>query len=719
LAPFNRSDAHKATEIADGCSWFRMAEPSIEGLKQVACEPKTRIALTTPPPVPNNAILGMRVSGGYSDGQFFRFNDALNCIVGQNYAGKSAVFDFLRFALGLEGEIDEASRQKLLTRLNGILTPAGTVEIYVRHLGEFYVIKRRFNPSIRGEGMNAVVECCTDQPMTYHYDRNQDALVPVDEFRFPVEVYEQHRISRLRDDVSRQLEMLDEFAAIGGLKQKRTATIDLLTQSARDLTPLYDECEQLRSEVGNLPQLEEELAQKEKLIPGEEEQSWSNTVGAIQAVEEVIDELVQSSAFIPDPKTPRLKRSTQFEQLFAHTVPAARTDLIAHPELASQMRDALRIALEKIEGARSTIAEAIQALQAAVSSLKVEWLQKKQAHEQDISAKLRRAGVESPQEVIDRVGVLRSQINTIKTQKQPRLTQVCASIDQYETARVANLAQLANCNEDITRKRQEKAAELTQALDDQIRISVSACADSAAYKTVLNELCSEIATKESHIQNKEGQLDRVVAKVPPISLARSLKQKGAIQLDDGTTTYLQDLCGITANTQSFLCRIADDIQRLNKLEVVETPDVPQILVKRRGENTFADLRTGLSPGEQSAAILTLALQTRSMPLVLDQPEDELGYNYVVHLIVPKILDAKFSRQLLVITHNANIPVLGDADYVIKMENRPGGEGHRKCLIAASGCFENIPVTKALIELEGGERAFEFRQHRYAMPEKSI
>jgi ABC-type cobalamin/Fe3+-siderophores transport system ATPase subunit len=168
-----------------------------------------------------------------------------------------------------------------------------------------------------------------------------------------------------------------------------------------------------------------------------------------------------------------------------------------------------------------------------------------------------------------------------------------------------------------------------------------------------------------------------------------------------------------------LCRLADNIRRLNRLETVAAPDVPQILVQRRGEAAFADLRTGLSQGEQSAAILTLALHTRAMPLIIDQPEDELVYSYVVHLIVPKILKAKFSRQILIVTHNANIPVLGDADYVIKMENRPRKDPGRTCVIADAGSFESVAVTKALIELEGGQRAFNFRRFRYAMPGNSV
>jgi len=108
-----------------------------------------------------------------------------------------------------------------------------------------------------------------------------------------------------------------------------------------------------------------------------------------------------------------------------------------------------------------------------------------------------------------------------------------------------------------------------------------------------------------------------------------------------------------------------------------------------------------------------------MPLVIGQPEHDLGYSYVVHLIVPKILKAKFSRQILIVTHNANIPVLGDADYVIKMENRPRKGSGRTCVIADAGSFESVAVTKALIELEGGQRAFDFRRFRYVMPGNSV
>ena len=115
------------------------------------------------------------------------------------------------------------------------------------------------------------VDHCYEPPLVYQFDTDQDALVPVDDFRFPIEVYEQGRIHRLRDDVGRQLDMLDEFADLADLKNNRASIISKLTTSAQALAPFYEEREGLLLEVALLPQLKQELAEKEKFLPGKEE----------------------------------------------------------------------------------------------------------------------------------------------------------------------------------------------------------------------------------------------------------------------------------------------------------------------------------------------------------------------------------------------------------------------------------------------------------------
>ena len=64
--------------------------------------------------------------------------------------------------------------------------------------------------------------------MVYRYDPPTDSLMPTPNLKFPVEVYEQGRISRLRDDVGRQLEMLDEFAGLSDLRKRRSELVSEL-----------------------------------------------------------------------------------------------------------------------------------------------------------------------------------------------------------------------------------------------------------------------------------------------------------------------------------------------------------------------------------------------------------------------------------------------------------------------------------------------------------
>jgi DNA repair exonuclease SbcCD ATPase subunit len=658
----------------------------------------------------------MRIFGGHCDGEAFRFNHALNCIVGQNYAGKSAVFDFIRIALGLEDDVPQDLRDRLLLRLYAILGSGGKIELYLRHERAYYVVGRAFNPQVAGEGTNLKVLDLPDALACYRYDVDQDALVPVDQFTFPIEVYEQGRIHRLRDDVGRQLEMLDEFAHVGELKKEREGILTKLSENAQTLAPLSAERDQLNADVANLAAYKLELAEKEKLLPGEVEQHWAKTESVVNEVKEIISTLQTNIGQLRNSVIAKAEAfPTDFDTIFAHSVPECRTEEVVEVELVAKLVGHVRVALSEIERGRSTVVQAVQNLEADTKSLLDAWQEQRKSHVEAVRTQLRQAGVESPQEVINRVAELRRNVKSIETVKQPRLVKVNELIDLHGKARECLIGRLEDLGREITKKRQDKAKELTSALGGQIKISVTPHADTSEYLRVLNELCEEISTAQSRIQKRDEQLKRVATTVSPLQLARALARKGVVRLEDGSETTLRDLCGVTENTQTVLCRIADNIVHLNTLESVTVPDVPEILVQRRGETAYADLRTGLSQGEQSAAILTLALQTRAMPLILDQPEDELGYNYVVHLVVPKILQAKFSRQLLVVTHNANIPVLGDADYVIKMENRPRPEGGRTCVVATEGCFESNAVTRALIELEGGERAFQFRQHRYEIP----
>lgn len=709
LAPFNRSDAHRPEEIGGECSWFRMAEASVEGLKQVACEPRTRISRSEPPARSHAAILGLTVKGGYFDSETFRLSDGLTCVIGQNYAGKSSVLDFIRFALGQEARItDPGDKDRLVARLNGILQPGSTVEVHMRLGGRLYVARRVFQPVAEGTGPRFRYVGCEGNPVTYEYDEEGDRLEPVQGVEFPLEVYEQGRIGRLRDDAKRQLDMLDEFAGVEPLKAERKRVVIDLNQSAARLSPLHAERETLLTRIATLPNLERELAEKERHLPGEEEKKWARSGQLASSLDASMTSLDDASARLDalgavdiDVDTPDI------EILFGHEAPVMPgTEELVHDEVLAPWHAELVRTLKDLGALRSAATDAISRLKQAAGRYSEQWDELQKNHERETATRLSQAGVESPLELLTRVRKLREEIDAIKTKSQPRLVDLRADIDREETARETLVRRLKSLDVAITARRQEKAASLTQELNDQIKIVLRPRADDAAHKQVLQELTAQ---QRVHAQ----QLPLLTGKLSPVELADALLRNGKTG-DAADAKDLCQICGVTEHTQTVLCRIADDIKTLNRLQTTPVYDVPEILVRRRGEQNYASL-SELSPGEQSAALLMLALQTHSLPLIIDQPEDELGYDFVVHLVVPALLEAKGVRQIIVVTHNANISVLGDADYVLKLENRPSTGGGRHCSAPTAGAFEDASVTKALLELEGGQHAFRFRLHRYALP----
>ena len=114
-----------------------------------------------------------------------------------------------------------------------------------------------------------------------------------------------------------------------------------------------------------------------------------------------------------------------------------------------------------------------------------------------------------------------------------------------------------------------------------------------------------------------------------------------------------------------------------------------------------------SPGQKTAALLAFILSYGSEPLLLDQPEDDLDNKVISDLIVRQLREIKSKRQVIVVTHNANIVVNGDAEMVLPLE---AVDGQTEVQHPASIQQRNVREYICNI-LEGGEKAFEQRYKR--------
>lgn len=118
----------------------------------------------------------------------------------------------------------------------------------------------------------------------------------------------------------------------------------------------------------------------------------------------------------------------------------------------------------------------------------------------------------------------------------------------------------------------------------------------------------------------------------------------------------------------------------------------------------------MSKGQRATALLLLLLGASKSPLVIDQPEDDLDNRFVYDGIVQRLRDLKGTRQIIASTHNANVPVLGDAELIVALE----GDGQHGWPVEDGIGSLDDAVIRALAEslLEGGPAAFNARQHLY-------
>lgn len=121
----------------------------------------------------------------------------------------------------------------------------------------------------------------------------------------------------------------------------------------------------------------------------------------------------------------------------------------------------------------------------------------------------------------------------------------------------------------------------------------------------------------------------------------------------------------------------------------------------------------LSPGERGGLLLIfyLMLDRQDIPLVIDQPEDNLDNKSIYETLVTFIKQAKKRRQIILVTHNPNLAVVADAEQIIHVSIHKKDGKHDFDFF--SGSIEDARINKAVVDiLEGTMPAFDNRRLKY-------
>lgn len=240
-------------------------------------------------------------------------------------------------------------------------------------------------------------------------------------------------------------------------------------------------------------------------------------------------------------------------------------------------------------------------------------------------------------------------------------------------------------------ERQAVANRLNQKLRPRIRISITRAGDLSAYSRVLTD-----ALRGSGLKYAE-----LATEIPKRMSPREFLE--AVELNQ--FEEVAALCGIARDRAARLVLHMRE-NGLEELAVCHLEDEVEFYLLDGGD--YKDLNA-LSTGQRCTIILPILLEHRDMLLVIDQPEDHIDNAFIADTVI-KALEARGpDGQIVVSTHNANIPVLGNADLVVQMAS-DGRQGYVK----HCGVLEAPETIEAITGLmEGGRDAFARRAAVYA------
>lgn len=271
------------------------------------------------------------------------------------------------------------------------------------------------------------------------------------------------------------------------------------------------------------------------------------------------------------------------------------------------------------------------------------------------------------------------------------LSRLRTALSQQLARRAELRAQRESAADELYSSRLSEAERINREYGEQVVLTLQQGTLTARHRQLIEQLL-----QRSNLRNQSEVARDLAERVRPSDLLDTVEQ--------GDAKRLAEALGRDVGQMTRLVSHLMDSPKLYELETVVAEDVLEITMVVRGEPKPIGQ---LSKGQMATALLPLILRDAQFPLVVDQPEDDLDNAYISERLVDRVRTLAKRRQLIFVTHNANIPVLGDAERVFVMEM----SGPRTALPCASGTVDERREDIIKI-LEGGRDAFRSRGERY-------
>ncbi|MCG3120793.1 MAG: hypothetical protein ALAOOOJD_03635 [bacterium] len=659
------------------CStWIKMSSPTLEGLWQACLDPGSRLRLLSDKaPQPRGELIAIKWEGGFLDGNAIRFNENLNCLIGGRGTGKSTVIESLRYVLDLP-PIGEEVCHAQEGILRDVLRSGTRISLVVRthRPAPFcYLIERTFEeaPTVQDEDGNAL-------PI-----RPRDILSDV-------EIFGQHEIAEIAKEPAQQYQLLRRFRApeAGELEIRKHELGRALEKNRLELAQTEKEIDAIEDKLSRLPAIEEKLRRYQEY--------------GIETKLQEQSQLAREEAIVKTSRERLPAFSKMLEQLHqvlaqsvAHLENTASADL-PNADLMERLEETLASFHESAQEHLGEISVKLAETQNELLEIAREWEKRRLAKRSEYDQLLR----ELHKQAIDGddfVKLRREYEKLVPLQREAK--KLARRYQEMQEQRRHYLQEWEETKLQLYEFDQKAADNISQQLAGRVRARVAREFDV--------EPLLELLRRHTKNLRLETMRDRLHAK-NLISLADFVQH-----LRDGKET-LCDLYKLPDKAAAALAGLPE--KALRELEELELPSTIhlELNVARPEQPENWKAMAELSTGQKATVILLLLLLESETPLIIDQPEDDLDNSFIAETIIPTLRQEKRRRQFVFATHNANLPVLGDAELIVALEaTGEGKSGSARIDDDHLGAIDMAPV-KWQVEriLEGGKRAFEMRRAKY-------
>lgn len=673
------SDTHDFSHEDFGTfTWIKMAKPSIVGLKlalidgiasvnrDIHTDPNRRVKYFL-----EELEICMAKHIGRSEPLSCRFSPFLNAIIGGRGTGKSTLLEFMRLALQRDQEIPDTleneSRQYFDVGGANLLIEDSKISLIYRK-GE---VRYRLNWSPNSDCPSLEAE--KDDDTWKPFDGEIKSLLPV-------RIYSQKQIFELAKKPSALIEIIDEAPQVDAARIKI---------QNRDLVNRYKHIENERRE------LNDKIAEESRLR-GE----FSDLTRQIEQIEksghrEVMQRYRLRQQQLNELENLEKKWKEVRDHLFETQKNIVPSDF--NKQVFSENSDILSD-LQETNDEWRTIHNKLNDLAKEAESILTEWQTQKNTSDWMQALKTEMAQYNQLHSELEQQGIDPDRYPSLLTQHKD-VQQELDLISKHQLRQQVLEIKKKEVFEQIIEKRRELTENRIKFLDSVLK-------GNQFVSIEVQPFGEDWSSVEKRIRDILQCPDRFI---PDFEDLKKIYRNGG----DKKIEKLKERIESIRKREEFAKNklFATRLQKLLPESMIDLSlwfpeDKLKITLLSTNNKTHKPLESG-SPGEKAAALLAFILSYGDEPLLLDQPEDDLDNKLISNHIVRQLRKTKSNRQVIVVTHNANIVVNGDAEIVFPLDIVC-----TETRIQHAANIQEKKVRDAICDiLEGGEKSFEKRFRR--------